>query len=453
MSGEVDVVLGTPLAIPALLLGGPALGAFLGIGAAGYAAYSVLDKMRTDYNEALQEFHERSEEEQQQRTQLAEQHTAATNLALMLANSTEVTTTENATLTFLREHARELSQQIAGMPAPDDALQTQCQTLLAAIETRPQELMRHFEAYDQLFAAYSAEVGAGADAATINSATASALALLREEIASPLLAAPECRETREQLLTQLDTVQALAAGQQSSVAAQALLLLRQRVYREVREQAERLQAREHEGREVRMLVGEMLAKLQAVSGLTMLPEFTQRAEALQRELQAELIHPSEENLSRLQQLAQAVATLFAACEKALGEQVLAGYISDNITDVLLSLGYRVEQIPGENTQQACVAAFDDSLGVQFNIDGTGHLSTEMVALNAAAVAVDPLQQEHVCSMVDQVLEALKERDWKLRERYRTHFEKHNTLRVVEMPAVESRPHESTAPSVMRVDES
>ena len=185
----------------------------------------------------------------------------------------------------------------------------------------------------------------------------------------------------------------------------------------------------------------MLARLQAVSKLTQFPEFVQRAEALQQELRTELVHPSTENPSALQRLAQEVASLFAACEKTLGEQAYAAYISDNITDVLLSLGYRVAQIPGEDTAQACVATIDESLGVQFNIDDQGHLNTEMVALDAGAAALEPGKQQQACSCSSGARGA-KERDWKVRERYRTHFEEHDTLRVVEQPTVESRPHDT-----------
>ena len=67
--------------------------------------------------------------------QLAAQQQAAADLALMLAQNTAVTTTENATVTFLREQARALADQIAGMPAPDEALQSECRTLLEAIDT------------------------------------------------------------------------------------------------------------------------------------------------------------------------------------------------------------------------------------------------------------------------------------------------------------------------------
>ncbi len=56
-------------------------------------------------------------------------------------------------------------------------------------------------------------------------------------------------------------------------------------------------------------------------------------------------------------------------------------------------------------------------------------------------------------MIDQVLEALKQRDWQLRERYRSNFEDHEQLRVVELPAVESHHDETAAPKMMRIDES
>ena len=70
----------------------------------------MLDKLRKDYDQALSEFRTRSAEDAQQRQQLANQQITATNMALLLAESTQSTATENATLTFLREHAQELAQ-------------------------------------------------------------------------------------------------------------------------------------------------------------------------------------------------------------------------------------------------------------------------------------------------------------------------------------------------------
>ena len=78
-------------------------------------------------------------------------------------------------------------------------------------------------------------------------------------------------------------------------------------------------------------------------------------------------------------------TLFSAGEKALQGNSFASYVSNNVSEVLLSLGYRVAQIDpeaGEADPHACVAAFDDSTGVQFNVDEAGRLTTEMVALDA-----------------------------------------------------------------------
>jgi len=453
MSGVVDVLVLPPL-VPTLVAGGAAFGALLAASAAGYAAYSALDKLRRDYEQGLTEFRQRSAEEQQQRTQLANQQIAASNLAVMLAETTNTATTENATVTFLREHAQELAQRIAEMPAPNQELLTECQSLLEDMTAAPAEMERHFKAYDRLFTAFSAEAEHAVDATALKSATASALAILREEIASPLLDAPECTEVRAELLSQLATVEALAVGRQASVAGQGLTLLRQRVYRELRQQAERLQTRATEQQAIREAVSEMLAKLQAISQLTMLPASCRRAETLLGHLRVELANPSAEHLAALQGIGKNVDALFAACEKALHEQLLTQYVSHSVSDVLLSLGYRVAEItPEEAEQQSYVAAFDDAVGVQFNIDGTGHLTTEMVALNAGAAEVNRDTQEKVCSMIDQVLDALKQHDYQVRERYRSHFEESETLRVVELPASETHESHTAEPKVMRIDES
>ena len=449
MSGVVDV-----LVFPPLLASGPAFGALAGATMVGYATYAMLEKLRKDYDQALSEFHTRSLEDEQYQQQLADGQTNATNLALLLAQSTESHSTDNATVTFLRKHAQELEQQITEMSAPNVELLEQCQILLENLATTPQELMKHFDAYDRVFASFTEEAGSSADAATITSSTASALAILREEIASPLLAAPECREIRTALLSQLDTVAALAAGRQSAVAAQALGLLRQRVNRELREQAERLQQHASERQAVRNLVSDMLAKLQAIAGLPTLPEFTRRAETLLAQLRAELAQPSANSLATLAQLGQEVDTLFSASEKALQGELLSSYVSHNVSEVLLSLGYRVAQIDpdADAKSHAMVATFDETTGVQFNVNETGRLTTEMVALHADAAEVDRDKQEKVCSMIDQVLAALKGRDWQLRERYRSNFADQEQLRVLEQPTAEQHRDATPAPKMKRIDE-
>ncbi len=138
MSGVVDVLVLPPVVV-ALFAGGPASAVLVGAGAAGYGAYSALERLRKDYLQGLQEFHARSAEEQQQREQLATEHEAATDVAVKLAGLTSVSGVENATLTFLREHARELTQHIAESSAPNEELLAQCQTLLEALETSPLE--------------------------------------------------------------------------------------------------------------------------------------------------------------------------------------------------------------------------------------------------------------------------------------------------------------------------
>ena len=146
----------------------------------------------------------------------------------------------------------------------------------------------------------------------------------------------------------------------------------------------------------------------------------------------------------LAQLAQDVATLYAASERALQGELISSYISDNVSEVLLSLGYRVAQIDADEAARphGCAAAFDASTGVQFNVDDAGRLTTEMVALDAQSTQVDRGKQEKVCSMIDQVLEALKQRDWQLRERYRSNFAEQEQLRVWRCPprkAIMTRP--------------
>jgi hypothetical protein len=98
-----------------------------------------------------------------------------------------------------------------------------------------------------------------------------------------------------------------------------------------------------------------------------------------------------------------------------------------------------------------VAPLSGDLGVEFTVDGEGRLVSEAVALGPAATTIDAPAQEHVCSLVDQVLEHLRARQCTVRERSRRPFKAGHRLRAVQCAATTAPPAHA-APKQQRMDD-
>jgi len=412
----------------------------LGAGGIAYGVYALLKRLHEDYQEGLQEFHHQSSLEAQVRQHLTDRQRDKTNEVLELIAQTRVTSSTDINTEFLRHRVEQLRERHT---RADDEFTRQCQTLLAEIAQAPESFNTHLEAYRRL-----------ADAATeqpeaARGSLAGEIAALREEILSPLLDAPDLTHTREQLLAQLDALQAVSVRQRT-VARQGLSVLRQRVYREIQTQAERRRGQAKAAEERRYLVSGILAKLQAVLRVPDMPVFTDRAQALSAQLN-ETLAQDDGALSEIQQLAVQAGELFVACEQSLSAQVVSAYIQDEVSDVMASLGYQVTRISGEDDEQRLVAAMDDAHGVEFRVSG-GNITSEMVALTPDAAAADSEAEEKACHIVDQFLAIFKEHHQGTRERFRTSLLPKEQLRVVEIEPAETAPP-AAARKEMRIDES
>jgi hypothetical protein len=455
MSGKMDSIVTPALALPFLGAAGliPAA-TIIGAGAVTYGAYALVRRLQQDYQQALSEFNQRSFTAVEESMAATEQQQASAAAASALAANTRVSATEDATLTFLQQRAQRLTERVAALPASSPELLADCQVLQHAIQESPTDITTHFETYQRL-AEEVATVAANTPTLVDNALT-DELTALREEINSPLLTAPECTDIHAQLLQQLEMLEALAGDRQLLVANQGLALLRRRVRRELQVQAERHQERIRQANEMRILVAEMLAKLQAVAQQNADLEAQVRAVSLLAQVQTELAQASVDDLAALRTLAKAVDTLFVACEQRFLQQATSSYVGDQVTDVLLSMGYCVTQVSAEDTEESrtYVATVDNATALQLRVDGNGRFTTEMVALTEQAAEATAPMQGNVCSLVDQILAALRERQCTVREKFRSTLEVGERLRVVELPATEEQPGHTTAtPLYMRMDES
>jgi len=443
MSRTADIVIDAGariIGIGTLATASGGLGAVaLGAGGVAYGTYLLLKRLQEDYQEGLQEFHRQSSLEAHIRQELSEREREKTVEALALIAQTRVASSIRTDADFLRQRIEELQQRHAGDAGKE--FTQGCRKLLAEIEQAPERFNAHLDSYRRLAdAAGKSRVARGA--------LPEEIAALREEILSPLLEAPEVAETRAQLLTQLDALKEVAVRQRT-VARQGLTVLRRRVYRELKLQAERRQARVTAAEARRHLVSDILAKIQAIMRLPEMPAFTDRARELSARLNEALARDNG-NQDEIQLIAGQAGELFSDCEKALTSQVTTAYIEDELTDVMVSLGYQITRIPGEGDRHSLVSAVDDAHGIEFRVDG-GHINSEMVALTRDASVIDPEAEEKVCSIIDQVVANIKERHQGVRERFRTSLRPEEQLRVVEIEQEETTPS-AVASKEMTIDE-
>lgn len=401
---------------------------------AGQAAYAFATKLQKDYEDALTDFQAQTKVEEERKAGSVRRHAEASAAASLLAAKTTVKAEDNATLTFLRENSQRLLNQVA--VSEDADLIAQCTRLKEQVAafagTGFSSLLEEYINLSKAVSATRARKTASTRSSSGYDIVADELALLQQEIASPLFAGPEAVAVRAQLLRQLETLKRLPQNE-SAVVRQGLELLRGRVHREVRAQSERAQKQFQDAKQLREMVNEMLAKLYAVSRQATLPGSSQKAAALLERLVHQLANSEHSGVAAFESLAVQVAATFADCEKSLQDQAMAEYVGAEVTDVLLSLGYRVAQV-GEGDgagQGTCTAALDSTVGVQFRLNAQGRLGTEMVAFNEQAADVDAVAQERVCALVDKVLGALQRRRLTVRQKVRRSFPQGHRLRVVQ----------------------
>jgi hypothetical protein len=404
-----------------------------GLALMGYGAYLVVERLQRDYEVALAEFQSRAEQERQARIAARAAQQAVTAEAAALTAHTQLDAAVDASTAFLEQAVTEIAA--APVTVDDAALATRCAELLEAVRTDPDALAAHLGMYHQL-----QELRAGRPAEEREALHAQA-ALLRAEIDSPLLA-EAAPGRRDALRSQLDALDALADGQ-PGVAAQGIGLFRARLYRELEELARRQQARAAQALELRALVGEASAKLAATCHCG-LPEFEEQARALQARLAVLLAEAKE--LPPVQAVVDAAAALFDDARLALTRQATAEYVRGQVADVLLGLGYRVAEIPGEG---ASVASLGDGVGLEFHVDAQGRLGTAMVATEEG-VSVEHAAQEKVCGLIDAVLAALREREVTVTEKFRRTLTAGQALPVVHVDTT-AAPHLVATPDVRKVD--
>lgn len=419
----------------------------------GQNTYGIVQRLVEDYQHTLAQFRERGDSALCEQQTIAEQQARDEALAAALAAHTRVTPAEDATAIFMQQQIARLEQRLASLSAPTPDLIAQCQALQHEMLESPDALERHLDLYRRL-----AEEVASAQAlqghSNLSAMLADEIDALRTELESPLLASQTFSETRQQMQAQLDSLQQVGV-RQPQIAAQGLAMIRQRIHREMKAEAERRQQQTREATETRALIAEMLAKLQAILRQPDLAAFAEQATGLLDEIRDSLARPDGGDLQTLRSFAERADTLFVMCARTLEGEETAKFISEQVTEILSGMGYQVSQLPGEGsaTRQDLLTAVDGDVGLHVAIDGQGHLGMHMVALDEEARGNGAEAQERVCSLVDAIFGALRERECGVRERFRTSLAPGEELPVLEVPKDETEERTTTAaPQYMRMDQ-
>jgi len=159
------------------------------------------------------------------------------------------------------------------------------------------------------------------------------------------------------------------------------------------------------------------------------------------------------NLAPLEALAREADTLFETTGDQLRQIALQIYLESQVTEVFTELGYRVSTVEGSSANEAgMIASLDSGHGVEVRLNRDGNLFSELVAFSPSDAAVDPLLQEKVCSVMDEVIDALRARGCGVREKKRRHFKfGERNLRVVKAPQKKAAPSvPNTAPIARRI---
>jgi len=433
---HTSLIFALPGAASSVGIGAAAAAAGAGL-AVGVASYYAVQQLRKDYQEALCAFQAREQAhhlalavtEQMQHEQNAE--------AAAITAETTARTAEDATDIFLRQAMARLQTDLDNLPKPDPTLSAHCHLLLAEIAAHPEQFEEHYRQYQELLHTLHAIQKQTQHPREV---ALEELAALRAELDSPLLAAAAPTAKRRELLQQLDSLEVLVQSQ-SSVVEQGIHLFRARVQREVLDAVRMRDAREQSTQEMRALVGEILAKVTALSQ-TSLADYPARADVLRARLMAIITATEADNLTALQALGAEVSAEYTASERLLTESANADYLGSQVSDVLLGMGYRVTEIPAEGDAAAAtyVAELEHGVGFQFQVNGEGRMGTEMVAFSEETAVMDVANQEHVCQVIDKVLAELRRRDFTVKERFRRTMEEGHALTVIEPDADVAHPH-------------
>ncbi len=269
---------------------------------------------------------------------------------------------------------------------------------------------------------------------------------LRDKITFGIPQSGQWSTIRQNLTTKADDLERLSATQPMA-ARQGIAMLHQRVDRHVRQCAESMKQRadstpleQRHDEKIDPALVDVRAKLAVVLAHKELPALSSRAKALAHKL--DLYSASEGDVPDFSSIQREANWLVEdLCARTAGHEVSA-IVSHHVKDVLLTLGYKVKETPplsNSASQSRSPTAFVTSIvpgvGVEFSVNASGQVMTEMVSLSDNRISdVASAVEESACELAERVRKGLNERGLKTQERTRYYLKPGDTLRKVEIGA-------------------
>lgn len=417
----------------ATAMSGAAIGLAPLIGGLGlaYGATKVVQKLKSDYEQALADFKKREAEAEFQQQQAAVKYMVATaeaeSLAVAMASEGA-----QASQVFVAASLEEVMRSAQRSNLAE--VQAKAQRLLDALRENPDS-----EDLAQEAVKLTAELHDAIAKLPAKDAAPAVKQLF--EVTRAEISTLEATGQKAPLLEQLSRLESLAVDE-PGVAMQGLANLRERstklIHSQLEAQSEREQRREFTGQAVAML--QALAKV---------PDAAEKDEAVRllEQISAAFGAGDPPSIAALEEFLAQAKALFETCTNRLELAAKSAYITDAVADTLSELGYQVSHVPQEGTQ-SCLVSVDQDTGMMVMVDKDGNLKTEMVAFNEQATIPDVATQEKICSLVDQVFDGLRNRDIQIKEKVRRNIKKDQRLKMVakpevETPVAENKPKERT----------
>lgn len=420
------------LAAPQLFVAAMAAGAGAATGGlaavVGYASFLAIRQLHIDYQQAVQEFHTRSAEQAAQAAEFQAKSAQSIAGAETINNYLAETINKYSTMDYLSDNITRLQEQIRSLPLPVPQLETECAILVVNFSAEGASVSKILEDYFRLVGKYR-QASLKSEEKSVKQLLTVEIDYLREVLNGPLYDAAD--EERTSILQQLAILQPLIT-KQARFAEQGIKNLRVRVESSIKQKAIRETGQE----QLREELAASIARLQAVSNQQIISEVRSEAVALLEDITVNLAIEGQ-SAQPVAELIASAAEIFQRCEKMLAEETIARYLREQVTEVLLSMGYQVT--PAEGKYRPLLASLGKDIGLEVQFGEGGALQTQMVALSENAVLHGAEEQERVCKLVDQLFAALKSRDCKIQERFRLSLGKDEQLRVITLPASAEQP--------------
>ena len=459
MSGEAEflvlpigAVLVGAVVVPVLAVGGAFYGAYklaqgtvqvggLAADLAVDASMGLVRTLRGESEGAQSDMCEARRKQQAWSTQLEAASQVAQGEAAQRVALTYVRATEDATLAMLRAQAESLWRRIDALPAPAPDLQEGSARLrerLAATATLDAaEVAATLDELDAIAAAYrgAATVVPGP---IVNRSQQEQCKVLAAQLltdvetndeqggdgeplpsgGTPVTEGARPKGERAALARRVEELLTLAQ-REPGVALQGLQLAAGQWRSAQKTQAARTRTAVDLRQQVIACGYDLLAKLSAKQNGVPWDKPLGAARRLQEDLLDMLARPGSLTAEAFEKLRHEIDALYAQSEERLAQKGVQDFVRQQIREVIQGLGYAVSELeaPGSEGDEAAqaggemalIVALDQTVGIEVRIGADANVRTAAVATADGVADLTAAQEDHVCAVVDRLVDGLAER--------------------------------------------